>query len=56
MPNKRECNFTVRQWTPYDEMIVAMYQDAHHGLCTEAIIGNRITDCEMVHHPSLFGR
>jgi hypothetical protein len=31
MPNKRECNFAVRQWTPYDEMIIAMNQDAYHG-------------------------
>ena len=31
MPNERECDFAVRQWAAYDEMIVAMYQDAHHG-------------------------
>ena len=67
MPNERECDFTVGQWTAYDEMIVAMYQDAYEravmghkfdtsALCTHAIIGNWITDREVVHHPSLLGR
>ena len=29
MPNERECAFTVGQGAAYDEMIVAMYQDAY---------------------------
>src|SRR6516164_5196447 len=24
------CNLSVRQWTAYDKMIVAMHQNAHH--------------------------
>src|ERR1700691_1344076 len=31
MPNERECDFAIRQWAAHYEMIVAMYQNAHHG-------------------------